>query len=223
VQQVLRAADGFRGYAGQIVSGRIDAGDGVTVWPTGRFARVARIVTWDGDLDSAAAPRSVALEFDRDIDVGTGDVIATEPPSVARQLDVDLVWMDEQPLVPRRDYWLQHAGRLVKARANRSAALNEIARVKITTSEPLAVDRYASHRRTGSLLLIDPDTHFTAGAGMVRSAVDLKTDAALRGIEPTPLRVSVGAARRLAQAARAAETELSATEAVEAILSELWL
>ena len=51
VQLVLRPDHEFRGYAGQIASGTVRAGDRVTVWPSGRTARVKRIVTWDGDLD----------------------------------------------------------------------------------------------------------------------------------------------------------------------------
>jgi sulfate adenylyltransferase subunit 1 (EFTu-like GTPase family) len=42
---VLRPNQDFRGYAGQIVSGVVQAGDLVTVWPSGRSSRVKRIVT----------------------------------------------------------------------------------------------------------------------------------------------------------------------------------
>src|SRR5262249_20324452 len=48
VQLVLRPDRTFRGYAGQIASGRISVGDAVTAWPSGLTTNVARIVTWDG-------------------------------------------------------------------------------------------------------------------------------------------------------------------------------
>src|SRR6185437_4113799 len=50
VQRVIRPHQGFRGFAGQIASGAIHVGDGVTVLPSGRTSRVERIVTYDGDL-----------------------------------------------------------------------------------------------------------------------------------------------------------------------------
>src|SRR5262245_41825105 len=50
VQLVSRPDLDFRGYAGQILSGSIAVDDAITVWPSGRSARVKRIVTWDGDL-----------------------------------------------------------------------------------------------------------------------------------------------------------------------------
>src|SRR5665213_2310717 len=58
VQRVLRPDHTFRGFAGQIASGTIHPGDCITVLPSGKSARVERIVTWDGDLGSAHAPLS---------------------------------------------------------------------------------------------------------------------------------------------------------------------
>ena len=55
VQLVLRAGDDFRGYAGQILSGTVRAGDRSTAWPAGYSTTVRRIVTWDGDLRSISS------------------------------------------------------------------------------------------------------------------------------------------------------------------------
>ena len=76
VQLVLRPDADFRGYAGQIASGEVRTGDRVTIWPSGRSAAVARIVTHDGDLGRAFAPMSVTLVLDGEIDVGRGDLVA---------------------------------------------------------------------------------------------------------------------------------------------------
>ncbi|WP_420878128.1 elongation factor 1-alpha C-terminal domain-related protein, partial [Streptomyces rhizosphaericus] len=45
-------------------------------------------------------------------------------------------------------------------------AANEIGRVVLRTSEPLALDAYDASRRTGSFLLIDPADGTTLTAGM---------------------------------------------------------
>jgi bifunctional enzyme CysN/CysC len=47
--------------------------------------------------------------------------------------------------------------------------LNEIGRVKLKTAQPLFIDAYQVNQRTGSFIIIDPDTNVTIGAGMIRS------------------------------------------------------
>ena len=50
-------------------------------------------------------------------------------------------------------------------------ALNDIGRVRLRTSKPLAFDPYARNRATGSFILIDEATNDTVGAGMITAAV----------------------------------------------------
>ena len=76
-------------------------GDRVTSWPSGRSARVKRIVTYDGDLDVAFAPMSVTLTLDDEIDISRGDVLDRRTtPSVGQRFEAEVVWMDERPLDP---------------------------------------------------------------------------------------------------------------------------
>ncbi|MGB0065850.1 MAG: GTP-binding protein, partial [Terracidiphilus sp.] len=76
VQRVLRPDHTFRGFAGQIASGTVRVGDKITVFPSGREAKIERIVTFDGDFEKAVAPLSVTLVLDREIDISRGDLIA---------------------------------------------------------------------------------------------------------------------------------------------------
>jgi bifunctional enzyme CysN/CysC len=46
--------------------------------------------------------------------------------------------------------------------------LNDIGRVKITTTQPLFFDPYQLNRATGSFILIDPHNNTTVAAGMIR-------------------------------------------------------
>jgi sulfate adenylyltransferase subunit 1 (EFTu-like GTPase family) len=82
--------------------------------------------------------------------------------------------------------------------------------VTITTGRPIVFEPYTDNRTTGSFILIDPATNFTAGAGMIVAA--LADDA------PT---VTRGAAERLAQTAREAATYGEAIDAVRAMLEEM--
>ena len=78
--------------------------------------------------------------------------------------------MDERPLDPARVYLLKHTTRTVTAEVNHALLLNQIGTVTVSTARPLVFDRYETNRATGSFILIDPATQFTAGAGMIISA-----------------------------------------------------
>jgi sulfate adenylyltransferase large subunit len=220
VQLVIRPDAGFRGYAGQIVSGSIAVGDTVAVWPSGTETRVIRIVTWDGDLGAASAPMSVTLVFADAVDVGRGDTVAggagdarsaaRADPHVGRYFSADVVWMDERPLQKGRPYVLKHGTRTVTAWSDNPLSLNQIGTITMATGRPLVFDPYSVNRSTGSFILIDPATNFTAGAGMIARPLADSEASAGRDV-----------AERLARAARAAGSDTAAVDAVQHVLEEV--
>jgi sulfate adenylyltransferase subunit 1 (EFTu-like GTPase family) len=211
VQLVIRPTDDFRGFAGQIVSGAVRRGDTVTVWPSHRTTRVARISTWDGDLEVAYAPMSVTLVLEHEIDVSRGDVLAAGEVEVGQRFEAEIVWMDERPLDPARVYLLKHTTRTVTAEVDHGLIMNQIGTATVTTARPLIFDRYGDNRGTGSFILIDSATHFTAGAGMILNPVRQRAAASARP----------SAAERLARLARTAASDAEATEAVRRALEEI--
>ena len=188
VQRVLRPDHTFRGFAGQIASGSVHPGDKITVQPSGRGARIERIVTYDGDLSEAIAPQSVTLVLDRELDISRGDLIVSseEPATVAKHLRAALVWMDARPLERNRRYLLKHTSQTVPAfvsavehRTNiatleREPAdaleMNSIGQVRIDLLRPIAVDLYGKNRSTGAFIVIDPESNGTVAAGMIVAA-----------------------------------------------------
>jgi sulfate adenylyltransferase subunit 1 len=210
VQLVIRAGQDFRGYAGQIASGVVRTGDRITVWPSGLTTRVKRIVTYDGDLETAFAPMSVTLVLEDNIDISRGDVITSGPAAVGSRFTAQVVWMDERALDPKRVYVLKQTSRTVTAEVDRGLALNQIGVVTISTSRPVVFDRYRDSRATGSFILIDPGTNFTAGAGMIVEAVHERDGAVPQD----------ALAHRIAAAARRARSESDAIAAVRSVLEE---
>lgn len=186
VQLVVRPNQDFRGFAGQVASGRIAPGEDIVVLPSGLRSTVKSIVTAAGEQNEAVIGDSVVLTLADEIDISRGDMIVRTRnlPQKSNQLDATLCWMSETPLNPQGTYWLQHTSRQVKtfiAELNykidvdtmhrHSAAtleLNEIGRVQLTTTQPLFYDRYQLNRATGSFILIDPYTNTTVAAGMIR-------------------------------------------------------
>jgi len=186
VQLVIRPHQDFRGFAGQIASGSIVPGEEIVVLPSGRTSYVQSITTYGSNLAEAAAGDSVILTLTDEIDISRGDMIVRRHnlPQVANQLECIICWMNEEPLNPKGAYILQHTTHQVRAFINeinyridvdtlhresvKTLQLNEIGRVKITTTQPLFFDAYQLNRNTGSFILIDPVTNATLAAGMIR-------------------------------------------------------
>jgi bifunctional enzyme CysN/CysC len=187
IQWIIRAATDddadYRAYAGRIVGGRLRPGDAVVALPSGIVTRVASIDTFDGPLDEAFAPLSVAVRLTDDVDLGRGGLIAgaDDPPSAIRELDALICWLGDSPIAVGRRYRLVHTSRTVLAVATEvvarldintlerdtaapGLAANEIGRIRLTLAEPIFADRYRSNRATGSAILIDDTTNATVGA-----------------------------------------------------------
>ncbi|HXY97360.1 MAG TPA: sulfate adenylyltransferase subunit CysN [Steroidobacteraceae bacterium] len=189
VQWVNRPNADFRGYSGQIASGRIRPGDRVRVLPAGREARIARIVTADGDLGAAAAGQSVTLTLDSEVDVGRGDVIAAADaaPQVAHQFEATIVWLNEEPMLQGRAYLMKSGARTVSATvtplkhrinvntlehtAAERLELNDIGVCELELDQPITFEPYAENRALGGFILIDRITNGTVGAGLIHFAL----------------------------------------------------
>jgi bifunctional enzyme CysN/CysC len=189
VQWVNRPNSQLRGYCGTIVSGSVHPGDRMAVLPAGRTAEVARIVSFDGDLQEAAAGQAVTLTFSEEIDITRGDVIAADDArcATADQFSAHVVWMSEQPMLPERSYLLQTGTALVPAQitelkykinvntrehlAAKHLDLNEIALCNVALDRAIAFDPYAENRDLGGFILIDRMTNATVACGMIAFAL----------------------------------------------------
>ena len=176
----------FRGYQGTIASGRLAVGEEVVALPAGARARVAEILTADGPHDEAVADMAVTVRLDTDLDISRGDLLAgaADAPQLLRELQAEVCWFDAEPLAPARPYLLKHGGASVRARFSalehridvdtlrlidrpETLAMNDIARVRLTTQRPLAVDAYRHNRVTGAFIVIDEATNRTVAAGTI--------------------------------------------------------
>jgi bifunctional enzyme CysN/CysC len=185
VQWVNRPNLDFRGFSGLIAGGSVRPGDAIRVLPSGKTSIVTRIVTLDGELETAAAGQSVTLCLADEIDCSRGDVItgADTPVQVADQFEATLVWMADEVLLPGRAYWLKLGTQTVTATihapkyqvnvntlervATKTLELNAIGVAVVTTDRPIPFEPYAENRTLGGFILIDKLTNATVGAGML--------------------------------------------------------
>ncbi len=176
----------YRGYAGKISSGVYKKGEEVTVLPSGLTSKISAIEINGKEVEEAYAPQSVILHLEDDVDISRGDLIvpSTHLPSLEKEFEVLLCWMDSKPLIAGNKYFLQHNSRTVKAVVKElefrldvntlekqpspgSVALNDVIKAIIKTSEPLAFDSYEKLPANGSAILIDQTSYVTVGACMI--------------------------------------------------------
>jgi bifunctional enzyme CysN/CysC len=186
VQYVIRPNQQFRGYAGRVVSGTISPGEEVVILPSGRETTIKSVESFEGPVPEAAAPDSVVLTLEHDVDVSRGDMIVRKRnlPNLGQRLDASVCWMAEAPLDLGGSFLLRHTTREVQAfvaevvyridmntlhrEPVETLGLNDIGRIKLETAAPLFFDSYRENRQTGSFILIDPHTNATVAAGMIR-------------------------------------------------------
>jgi bifunctional enzyme CysN/CysC len=185
IQWVNRPNLDFRGFSGQIAAGVVKVGDTIRVLPSGKTSTVSRIVTLDGDLETAAAGQSVTICFADEVDCSRGDVVATadNAPQSADQFESTIVWMADEEMLPGRPYWLKIGTQTVSATvqqpkyqvnvntmehlAAKTLDLNAIGVANLATDKQIVFEPYAQNRTLGGFILIDKITNATVAAGML--------------------------------------------------------
>jgi len=191
VQYVTREGEGTghqpRTFWGRIAHGSVKAGDAVQAFPSGETAVVAEVRYNAEVVARGEAGQSAGIVLDRQVDISRGDWLAT--PGAIKPTDsftATLAWLDTEPAVVGRKYWVRHGNRWVQARitaidsrmdihsledhAADQLAVNEIGRVQIQTQQPLPVEPYLDNRMGGALIVVDPTTNRTSGALLVKAA-----------------------------------------------------
>ncbi len=186
IQLVLRPNLDYRAFAGEVASGVVRKGDEVLVLPSRRTSRVVAIDTFEGEIDEAFPPMSVALRLADEVDVSRGDMLVhpTDLPAVENQFTAMMVWLGERPLDTGRTYLLKQTTRTVRAEVHEvqykvdlesldhtsapTLELNDIGCVGVRTHQPIFFDAYDGNRATGAFILVDSVSNNTVAAGMIR-------------------------------------------------------
>lgn len=191
VQYVIRPISSkfpdFRGYAGRLAEGSLKVGDKVKVYPSEMTSTVTGIYLGEKELETAVTPESVDVTLADDIDISRGDVIVSVSgvqPMMEQDILLNVCWFRNSALQQGKKYIIRHAtGKTLgivkeieykidintreKIYDVEKLVMNDIARVRIRTAEPLIYDYYKSNRTMGSLIFVEEGTNDTVGAGMI--------------------------------------------------------
>ncbi len=138
---------GRRIFWGRVGTGSVQAGQEISILPSGKTAKIAQVLNHVRAPGAVTAGHSAGIVLDREVDVSRGDWIleaptlaasrAALPPDwavpclgrpgaaalspfvISRELTATIAWMDDEPLVEGRVYWALHGHRWVKAKVKR--------------------------------------------------------------------------------------------------------
>jgi sulfate adenylyltransferase subunit 1 len=186
VRPQTREHQDFRGYAGRVAGGIFRVGEEVLVLPSGFTSKIKTIIFGEEKLKEAFAPMSVIITLEDEIDISRGDIIAkpTNHPESNQDIELMLCWMNQRPMSLNSKFYLRHTSRETKAvlkeitykldinsgkrvEGVEQLTMNDIARIRLRTAQPLEFDSYRKNRITGSLILVDEGTNETVAAGMI--------------------------------------------------------
>ena len=177
----------FTGYAGRLAEGSIKKGDKIKVYPSEMTSSVTGVYLGEKELETAVSPESVDITLSDDIDISRGDVIVSvdgKQPHMEQEVLLNVCWFRNSPMQQGKKYVIRHATQQTlgiikeieykidintreKEYGVDKLIMNDIARVRIKTADPLIFDYYKDNRTMGSLIFIEEGTNDTVGAGMI--------------------------------------------------------
>ena len=176
----------YRGYAGTVLSGKLQIGESVKVLPSGLESKISRIEYNNKDVETAEAGEPIILHLADDLDISRGNTIvpANQLPSTSQEAEATICWMDNAAFQPGQKLLLQQNSFRARAvireingkidihsfeslQSDGSLALNDFARIQLKTAVPLSYDSYEANRKTGAFILINENTNNTVAAGIL--------------------------------------------------------
>jgi sulfate adenylyltransferase subunit 1 len=177
----------FRGYAGKIYGGDLAIGDEMVVLPSQTKSTIKSIHFFDKEYARAKRGSSVTITLEDNVNVSRGDMLAkvAEEPTITKQLDATICWMDKEPLKVSQKYYIKHGVNDAQAKITQLSsilktdfsgkienpselALNQIGIIQIKLSKYLLVDSYNQNKSNGAFILINQKTNNTVGVGFIR-------------------------------------------------------
>lgn len=184
IQRVCRPNHEFRGFQGQVESGKVKVGQRLITLPSNETATVKSILVGDKNSEEAFAGQAVTIQLDKEVDVSRGCVLAdsTDIP-VSKNIKTTILWMDDESLQVGKDYLVKSGTKMIPAIVKNveykidvnsgkhinaeKVTKNEIVFCDIEFSEKIVIDEFKKNKTLGEIILIDRVSHMTSACGVV--------------------------------------------------------
>ncbi|WP_058485256.1 adenylyl-sulfate kinase [Defluviitalea phaphyphila] len=184
IQRVSRPNHKFRGFQGEIISGKISLNEEIIILPSYEKAKVKNILVTNKEVNEAVAGQPATIQLDREVDVSRGCVLAKDANLKLDNLfTATILWMDDEKLITGRNYLIKLGTKIIPAVvmdikhkidintgkyiSTDTLSKNEIAQCNIALSEKIVMDTFDNNKTLGSFILIDRITNMTSACGVI--------------------------------------------------------
>ena len=190
--QFVNRLERTRRYLGRLSGRAPEVGTHVTVFPSGESAHIVDV----GWASNRSVGSPVSIELDREIDISRGDVIveaaAYASLPVFQGFLADVVCLSPDGITLGQTYSLMSGPLELPCHIDvtrytvdpetgeqvvgQPLGVNDIARVEVSTSRPIALTTFSESRETGGFIIVNRATGETVGVGMNRAGITRKSD-----------------------------------------------
>lgn len=194
IQNVIRPNLDYRAFCGRITSGAIQIGEKIRSLPSGKTAKVKSINIGNKEVKKALLNQSISMTLDSEIDISRGDVLCKDdaPIEVSNMFDINLAWLSEIDTYKGRSYIAKIGTQKTSCQItdikykydvnsleqmpSKKIKLNDICNVTITLNREIPYTVFHNDQSLGKLILIDPVSNHTVGAGMINHSMRRSTN-----------------------------------------------
>ena len=184
VQRVCRPNQKFRGFQGNVASGKIAIRNSLFCLPSRQKANIKELYNTNQQVSQINNGEAVTIVLDKEIDVSRGCVLTNdENVAVSNKLNITLLWLDGEELKINTAYHLKistintlcyirkinYKLNIDSGRKNRvnNVRKNDIVNCDIEVLESIPVTEFNYNKTLGSMIIINRVTNATSACAVI--------------------------------------------------------
>ena len=189
IQRVSRPNQNFRGFQGNVSSGKIKINDKIICYPSKEETKIKKLYNLNKKVEKVECGQAVTITLDREIDVSRGCVITNDNNiRTSNNINVTMLWLEEENLKINTAYYLSIGTKNTlcyirkinyKIDINNKKKIisnvisnNEIVNCDIEVLEKIAVTEFEYNKTLGSLILINRISNATSSCAIVNEIIE---------------------------------------------------
>ena len=174
-----------RAYCGKVESGSLKTQEKLKVFGSNQTVTIRKILYRSSEVFHAKKLWSIMILLENDVGLSRGDILVGNKTNFeTKEVLVDIAWLDDQPFAANKKYILKQGTLettakiflkskfdldLITTKTSDFVSMNEIGTAVVKTAKPIINIPYTYKNKLGAMVLIDPTTHQTAAALLIRN------------------------------------------------------